>query len=889
MPLVAKDIVIRISATDAASPVFKKIAGEAQAAGAQITQSNDRAAASSERFSKAGAALGVAIGSATLLMGDFAKKAADDQASTERMRQSVENTGKSYDEYAQKIDAAIKKGQEKAFTDDQTRDAIVKLNAVTNDTGKSLDQLGLAMDFARARGIDLSTSAEIIAKVYGGNIGILARYGIAVDKNATSTEALALIQQRAAGQAETYANTSAGQAAMVRDKWDEATEALGRHAGELTTLLLLLPQLRAGYAALAASGIFGGVAGVGGLGTLGSLALLVGSGAFSENLLANRDQPGGGWAENLFSRGAAGFGGVAKKLTPGSVGDAFFNSAIQNYQDILANNEAGSAAKAVLLQPGEHGDDILANRLAYLLGLPIGTPLKEMYQIIESSAAAQSLSVGGYLLSRASTNPNERVDPLTGVYQPHDVLQKTLYNRIAATDTGFNNVGLSGAPINYRTAFGTPTSSQLGDFRAGPAANAGDAAYFAQQKAATDAQNTQLELLLKYRQELGQQAVFPDRAAHFAVNEARASTALDSGFRVAVGQTSAIGQQAQGVADWADKLIGVKGTMAEIDDLYKNHIIDIKEYNAAQAAGTSIFAANAAIQNDILKIQTDQAPVIADLTAEQQRYMDHLAELTPQQQALRLAYMDTGETSQALTLQQLALSAAMGELGDNGTQIASDMIEAQAEADPYLRQLLEDMGLITVGADGTISVDFSSVEDAHGPMGDLINDLDQLIGLLAQEFGIVIDYGSVSEADQHVIDLGNHLDNLNGRHSAVTIDEVTNQITNHVDNFLTGSGGRGGHGGMHGLTMYANGGTAYDPIMPRFAGGGTWAMVGERGPELAYLSRGDQVFHTEASKSMLGRWRQRGLHVSGPITVIANDARDMEWSIREQSYGSARG
>lgn len=388
--------------------------------GATIEQANTKAAAGADRFNARAAALGAAVGSATLLMGEFARGAAADEASVARLQQAVENAGGSWDEYSGKIDSAIKKGQEKAFSDDQTRDAMVKLIAVTNDTDAAMDQLGLAMDFARARNIDLSTSADIIAKVYGGNTGILSRYGIALQDGATATEALALIQQRSAGQAATYANTQVGEVAKIRDHFDEFTESLGAHAGAMQTVLMLLPGLSAGYSALA-----GVLAGIGGLGILGPAALLAGSGYLAYDTLTN-DTAGSNSSDSFFGNFLSGAAGLIKKVTPGSGGDSLFSDLQDQYGGILDANKLGDAVNASFYTaPGTQindADGYAVGRLiaAGLLPSSFSGNMQDAAKYIGDQASGYGLSTGKYLDRRLAASSTYTYDDQSGKYVYND-------------------------------------------------------------------------------------------------------------------------------------------------------------------------------------------------------------------------------------------------------------------------------------------------------------------------------------------------------------------------------------------------------------------------------------------------------------------------------------
>lgn len=113
------------------------------------------------------------------------------------------------------------------FDDEALTGAFTRMVRATGDTSKALNQMGLVADFARARNIDVAASADIIAKVMAGNTGILGRYGIQLEKGTTATEALGIMQQRVAGQAEAYGKTTAGAQDRVKVSLENVQESIG--------------------------------------------------------------------------------------------------------------------------------------------------------------------------------------------------------------------------------------------------------------------------------------------------------------------------------------------------------------------------------------------------------------------------------------------------------------------------------------------------------------------------------------------------------------------------------------------------------------------------------------------------------------------------------------
>jgi ABC-type transporter Mla subunit MlaD len=265
---------VELRAVDHASQTFRQFGNEGQKAAKDVEQSFDKASESQKRFSVSSAAVGAALGTGIGLMGDWARAAAEDQAGQERLQQSIENTGKSYSDYSQQIEKAIAVGQKRAFSDDQIRDSLVQMTNATHDAGKSLADLSLAEDLARARKIDLAAATQIVVNAEEHRYGALARMGIVLDKNATSEEALAAIQQTVAGQADVYAKSNLGWMEQQKIKVDELTESWGYALGPLQQITTLLPGLSAGF-----TGISGALAGMGGISGLAGLAPLLAQGA----------------------------------------------------------------------------------------------------------------------------------------------------------------------------------------------------------------------------------------------------------------------------------------------------------------------------------------------------------------------------------------------------------------------------------------------------------------------------------------------------------------------------------------------------------------------------------------------------------------------------------
>lgn len=151
------------------------------------------------------------------------------QVSQRKLETQLDALNISYQKHAKQIDDTLDaQARLSAFDDEQLADSFTNIVRVVGDVNKALELNALAADIARAQNIDLEAASKLVGKVAGGNVGILSRYGIVIEKGATATEALGVLQQKFAGQAEAYGSSAAG----AQDKFRVATENLQEELGE---------------------------------------------------------------------------------------------------------------------------------------------------------------------------------------------------------------------------------------------------------------------------------------------------------------------------------------------------------------------------------------------------------------------------------------------------------------------------------------------------------------------------------------------------------------------------------------------------------------------------------------------------------------------------------
>lgn len=180
-------------------------------------------------------AIGVGVGIAASAVGglvsawdDAVEAALAEEDSIAKLNASLAANTKTQGANLDVIEKTIKSRMRLGFADDEQRDSLARLVAITKDSAKALDLQRTAMDLARLRNIDLSAASDIVGKVFGGNIGILSRYGIQLKKGTSAQEALIEVQKLAAGQAEALAETNRGKLLAAQIQVDEAMEEFGR-------------------------------------------------------------------------------------------------------------------------------------------------------------------------------------------------------------------------------------------------------------------------------------------------------------------------------------------------------------------------------------------------------------------------------------------------------------------------------------------------------------------------------------------------------------------------------------------------------------------------------------------------------------------------------------
>jgi hypothetical protein len=189
---------------------------------------------------KVAAVAGVA-GIAAAALWDMTDAAAADRSEQQKLEAAIAAAGAATATSNAEVEAAIAAGQDRAFTDSQTRDALQSLVTATGDVSAATGLLTQAQDIARLAGVDLATAADAVAKAQAGQDGPLRKLIPGLEKGASATDTLAAATAAAAGQADIYANSADGMKERGADAFGELGETIG--SAFLPILDAILPAL----------------------------------------------------------------------------------------------------------------------------------------------------------------------------------------------------------------------------------------------------------------------------------------------------------------------------------------------------------------------------------------------------------------------------------------------------------------------------------------------------------------------------------------------------------------------------------------------------------------------------------------------------------------------
>ncbi len=756
----------------------------------RLDQSGQKTQRSFDGMKRGSAALGATAASLAGVLSDASRAAAEESAVFARLETQVEANGDSFDAYATRVDEAVAAGERLAFADDQVAAGLANLAQTTGSTEKAMANIGLAMDLARAKGISLADASTIIGKVAAGNTSILQRYGIAVAEGASSTEALAQVQARVAGQSTAFAESSAGALQKWQNAADNAFESLGAMTGPLQTTLAILPGLSAGYTLV--GGALGGMTksakaaqlGLAGLslatgpvglvaaGTaaVGALGLLIARHYDQETATEAATRSVNDLTVALQEMQAA--GADASVIAAGTAMQAQWEGvsaaiaqAEADRRRVAGDASASGLATGGLVDPGIQQQIADLDRYAASaaevaeVGRDVATVLSYQGDNLANVHAAYQEAIFDFNMGRIGADAfAARLAYLSDHLNTYGVIlqdtasslagQTQAQERVtAAQQRGAEMLGALGNAYGEATAANEQMVADLqaeeeaarelaATFQSAliPGIEGASAALMGIAGPGDEALNVLNDLSIQMKQVAGAGELIDQLRAGILSRPLLNAAALEDSAEIldhVLSQFETIDAMAQRVStsySIAEAVVGQPGEWGVVDDLLQRGRISLDEYYAAAGAGTGILMTNSEIETSLNTIRAKQLPTLGAAQAIYQDQIRSISELAPQQQALALAYLDTANQQKLMELSSLAAAAAAGELGTNGVEAANNIAQAALNADPALKALALDAGLATEDREGNITLNIGGADEAITNLTLAINDLTRTLG-----------------------------------------------------------------------------------------------------------------------------------------------------------------
>jgi len=172
------------------------------------------------------AALAIGVG-VTAELYKSVKAAAEAEKSTQALRGQLKSLGMSSD--VERLQNQFTQLATTLGVDDEAASrAFTTILRLTGDSTKAMDGLNLALDLSANTGFaDLEKNAMNVGRAMNGNTRLFKQFGITVDENTTKQEALAIVQRRVQGQAESFGTSATGSF----QRFNEAVENLRENIG----------------------------------------------------------------------------------------------------------------------------------------------------------------------------------------------------------------------------------------------------------------------------------------------------------------------------------------------------------------------------------------------------------------------------------------------------------------------------------------------------------------------------------------------------------------------------------------------------------------------------------------------------------------------------------
>ena len=216
--------------------IVVRIIGDAS----QFTKATQQAIGTSQKFGAAvgkGFGLGAGISAFNLLstaiskttdfIGDAIHAGMEEEASIARLSSSLRANVPAWDGRTDAIEKTIKAQMNLGFADEEQRDSMSRLVAVTHNVSAAQTLMRSAMDLARFKGIGLAEATQALINIEGGRYKALGALIGSTKEITSSTQALAAVQKVAGTAAADYAATTEGKALVATTKLNDKLDTLG--------------------------------------------------------------------------------------------------------------------------------------------------------------------------------------------------------------------------------------------------------------------------------------------------------------------------------------------------------------------------------------------------------------------------------------------------------------------------------------------------------------------------------------------------------------------------------------------------------------------------------------------------------------------------------------
>lgn len=246
-----------------------------------------------------------------------------------------------------------------------------------------------------------------------------------------------------------------------------------------------------------------------------------------------------------------------------------------------------------------------------------------------------------------------------------------------------------------------------------------------------------------------------------------AGAALDS-VLATFDRIDSLGSRSASAGSIAENLVGPPGEWAAIDDLLASGAIKLDQYYDVVESGYAIQDSNARVQAYLNEMRADQLPLLEEEQRAYEAQIRALTDLGPLEQRRALALQDSAVQSQIASLYSTAYAASLGEIPEN---VATELIANAANADPVVKDLLLQFGLIEEGAEGEIIVNFPDADATVSSINRMTIAFLEMEAAARGMTGVELAVELYGEEEAH--DLYDFVVNADGTVSEVRVATVT--------------------------------------------------------------------------------------------------------------------